>query len=382
MTVLRKEGAQSRHVLGLDIIRFIAAVMVMMFHYGYEPGRFRLPDYNPGYSLPYAWAGWVGVQVFFVISGFVISYSTEAATPASFLRSRIVRLMPAVWICGSLTALVAAFYGLYPDLAARYLATLVLWPTGPWIDSVYWTLPVEIGFYTLVLLTLFGGRGLSLPVVLQVIALASSAFWLGHLLLQFVPNVPLLAPLINQMPGRVATALMLNYGVFFATGGILWLCLRQGWTLWRAGVIGLCLAAGAIQILFSASPMAPVDVLFTPPQSLAWIPHGQKLLPAMVWLGLVGAIVASVLANTVAWRLFGRWANTIRYIGLATYPLYLLHDVLGSVLMSVLRGSTVWLIMAVMIGLSFIVAIYAEPPVQKWLRSQPIWNWRLSRLTK
>lgn len=382
MTALKREGANSHHILGLDIIRFIAAVIVMMFHYGYEAGRFKLPDHDPGFSLPYAWAGWVGVQVFFIISGFVISYSTEAATAASFLRSRVVRLMPAVWICGSLTALVAAVYGLYPDLGARYLATLVLWPTGPWVDSVYWTLPVEIGFYALVLLTLFDWRGLSLPVVLQVIALASAAFWLGHLLLQFSPDVPLLAPLINRMPGRVATALMLNYGVFFAAGGLLWLCLRQGLTAWRAGLIGLCLAAGAVQILFAASPMAPAEALFTPPQGLAWIPHGQKLLPVIVWLVLVGAIVGSVLANNIAWRLFGRWASTIRYIGLATYPLYLLHDVLGSVLMGVLRGSPVWLPMAVMIGLSFVVAIYAEPPVQKWLRSQSFWNWRFSRLPK
>lgn len=376
MSVLKEEGHQIRHILGLDIIRFAAAVMVMLFHYGYEAGRFKLPDHDPGFSLHYAWAGWVGVQVFFVISGFVISYSAEGASPASFLRSRVVRLMPAVWICGSLTALVAAVYGIYPDLASRYLATLILWPTGPWVDSVYWTLPVEIGFYALVLLTLFGWRGLSLPILLQVTALASGGYWFGHLLLQFVPNVPVLAPLINQMPGRLATVLTFNYGVFFSLGGILWLCFRRGLTPWRAILIGLCLAAGAIQIVFTASPMAPAEALFVPPQGLSWVPHSQKLLPVMVWLVLVAAIAGSVLANGIAWCMFGRWASTIRYIGLATYPLYLLHDVLGSVLMAVVRGIPVWLTMTAMISLSFAVAIYAEPLIQKWLRSQLFWNWR------
>src|SRR5580700_2564962 len=50
-------GRRARHILGLDLIRFSAAALVTMLHYGH---RGRATD------IPFAWTGWVGVEVFFV----------------------------------------------------------------------------------------------------------------------------------------------------------------------------------------------------------------------------------------------------------------------------------------------------------------------------
>jgi peptidoglycan/LPS O-acetylase OafA/YrhL len=139
---------------GIDLIRFAAALMVSFFHIGFScwasPTSGGAAMLRDAYALPeladVTWFGWVGVEIFFVISGFVIASSAEGATPLSFIRSRVLRLYPAVWICATATALLLLAVGLLSS-PKRYLASMLLVPTGPWIDGQYWTLGVEIVFY-------------------------------------------------------------------------------------------------------------------------------------------------------------------------------------------------------------------------------------------
>src|SRR6185312_3999042 len=102
--------SQRRQLVGLDLIRFSAAFMVMAFH---------LTGKTP-LAATAAW-GWVGVEVFFVLSGFVIAYTAADATSGRFLRNRIVRLMPSVWLCGTITAVFFLFHGGITHLGSRYL---------------------------------------------------------------------------------------------------------------------------------------------------------------------------------------------------------------------------------------------------------------------
>jgi len=73
-----------------------------------------------------AWLGWVGVEIFFVLSVFVIAYSAEGSSAFSFFRSRILRLMPAVWICASLVFAVLLVGHMLPlaELTRHYLKSL------------------------------------------------------------------------------------------------------------------------------------------------------------------------------------------------------------------------------------------------------------------
>src|SRR5258706_15154943 len=56
-------------------------------------------------AAPFTWFGWGGVEIFFVISGFVIANSASRSSPTEFLLGRALRLYPAVWVCATAHAM-------------------------------------------------------------------------------------------------------------------------------------------------------------------------------------------------------------------------------------------------------------------------------------
>src|SRR5436305_10120991 len=78
----------------IQVLRLFAAVAVVAFHaLGVAPNGFKVPESAISFVLSY---GGRGVDLFFVISGFVIFYATNCAklTPAEFVRRRVERIVP------------------------------------------------------------------------------------------------------------------------------------------------------------------------------------------------------------------------------------------------------------------------------------------------
>ncbi len=341
------DSGPRRQLLGLDLVRFSAACMVMAFHLGAATA-----------FAPFTAWGWVGVEVFFVLSGFVIAYTAAEATAGRFLRNRIVRLMPAVWLCGSVCALVWWLHGGLPDLGGRYIATLSLWPAGPWIDGVYWTLPIEVAFYILIFGVLAAGAFSQVARVFAFLSLASCVYWLGRLALQFWPHAAALG-WVRVLPVFWSTELLLNHGCYFGLGGVLWLVSRSGWSWAHAINAAVALMGGVAQIAFVSRAFS------------ATLPLVQ---PEAVWLAAVVAIWLSIWQAPRLALLFGRHARAIRLLGLATYPLYLLHDDMGSLLRDALARTIPLSVAAVVtaaffVAAALIVARYLEPAMQRPLRS-------------
>lgn len=292
---------------------------------------------------PYTRWGWIGVEVFFVLSGFVIAYTAAGSSAGRFARNRVVRLMPAVWFCGTITALAWGIHGGLPDLGLRYLATLTLWPTGPWVDGAYWTLPVEVAFYALVFIALALRAFRYVEGLFATLCIASGAYWMTRLAgYAFVPS-------------ELATGVLLAHGCYFALGGALWAASTKGWTVSRVATATVSLGAGALQIVFVAHGAG-----------------GRSIIaPELVWLAAVSGIVFSVWEAQLLQAWLGRYSSGIRILGLMTYPLYLLHDDLGNMVRTTLPVPplvAIALTGALFIAAAFVVARYVEPAIQTVLR--------------
>lgn len=153
--VLSPQAAPAR-IHELDALRLVAAVSVVLFHYtfsGWADGTTTVAYPEMGSWTRY---GYLGVDLFFMISGFVVLMSAWGATPRRFVVSRGARLYPAYWLAIAVTAFVTVTLGrdLFPISAGQVLANLTMFQAVadvPNVDVVYWTLWAEMRFYVLIL---------------------------------------------------------------------------------------------------------------------------------------------------------------------------------------------------------------------------------------
>ena len=148
-------------------MRGIAIIAVACYHYLY-----RFPEFYP-YTFT-VWPVWqlgsLGVELFFVISGFVIALTLQSSkAPYEFAVRRMSRLVPAMVVCSLLTFAIlhmintpfadARRVGWQGFLPSWTFTSPQLWhwllPEAKFIDGAYWSLFVEIRFYILISMVYF-----------------------------------------------------------------------------------------------------------------------------------------------------------------------------------------------------------------------------------
>lgn len=357
----------SRYLPAIDLLRFAAAILVMIFHLGFTAwsgagssvaglvaGRYALPE------LPPVWWGWVGVNIFFVISGLVIAGSADGASAARFAMGRIERLFPAVWVCAPITlAVILATDFMVPvDAIARFAKSMLLSPSGPWVDGQYWTLRNEIGFYAAIFLLIAAGRFKHIAVFAKAIITSGIVVVTADTL----SRSAILPPGVHTLFALGSFQFLpLYYGCFFGLGLCIWL-RHQGLAmppihLWIA-TLG-CL----IEIIAKAYWQVNSNGHLT-----AWRSFGF-LLPAVLWLGAIAICFRAAPSRDPQ----GRGAAVARSLGLATYPLYLLHFTVGAWLIAVLAEGGMpapiafAIVCAGLIGASIAISRYGEPEVRRVL---------------
>ena len=206
----------------IQVLRFVAAVAVVAFHVlGVAPDGYQVPESAISFVLSY---GGRGVDLFFVISGFIIFYATHGAelTPAEFLRRRVERIVPLYFVViAAITILALALPATFgtpdwytPRHILKSLAFIAF--TDGEMPVVYlgWSLEYEMYFYLVTALLMALTRDVWRNIVMAFSALAIAgqipgvgtslgnyAFFTDPMILEFVLGVIVGSAFVN---GRVS----------------------------------------------------------------------------------------------------------------------------------------------------------------------------------
>lgn len=288
----------------VDGLRLLAAGAVAAYHYlGTPTPHFWGSAYELPRAAPLLHAvsgyGWLGVEAFFLISGFAICMSCWDRTPAQFAVSRIARLFPLYWAVvliiaatGAVTVLLGQRSGAPTDLRTT-LGNLTMMPSPlglDFTDGVAWTLWVEARFYLLM--------GALLLVGLTYRRVTAFGFlWL------------VLASIGRELHSAALNELLLSpYAGLFVTGIALYLMHRFGpnLLLWLLAGFAWCYTLTVLD-----------DRVATHADS-NWAVSATLLTAFLVLLALAGP---GPLRHI-------QWPALVR-AGALTYPFYLVHQSLG-----------------------------------------------------
>lgn len=183
----------------IQYLRAIAAVLVLVSHALLYP--------MVEQTLAYGRIGWLGVILFFVVSGFIMVAVTGAGRfdPLGFLRRRVIRVVPLYWAFTLLAALLALILpGLFKTTIFDGMQLLLSMafipfynPASHGLHPLYklgWTLNYEMFFYLcFALLAPLAARGRVVVLTLAYLALAVSGTLLH-------PQTPIAAFYTSYMP--------------------------------------------------------------------------------------------------------------------------------------------------------------------------------------
>jgi exopolysaccharide production protein ExoZ len=222
---------QGREIDGIQYLRAVAALMVVAHH-----ARHYFPQGDLWSNL-----GSRGVDIFFVISGFIMAHSTRgyradgdrAAQALEFLLKRVIRVVPLYWLALLWTGKSSLFSGAQPPLDVLRDFLFVPHFHRVYTGSIFpylvpgWTINYEMFFYAIFALSLLlGGRRFRFVaiVLLALVGLgfldwksAPAIFYTSSVLLEFLLGV--VVYFLTRSSGRVLSRSML--GAILATAVVL-----------------------------------------------------------------------------------------------------------------------------------------------------------------
>ncbi|TXN73476.1 acyltransferase [Methylobacterium sp. WL18] len=321
----------------LQILRFVAAFLVVLFHVGsglsVEAGRASNPFYD----------GAIGVDIFFVLSGFIIAYTAEPARGMShFAVRRVARVVPLYWLLTTGVVIVAIMAPALVNgttlslekIVRSYLFLPYQKENGLVQPLLFlgWTLCYEIYFYALFCLCLSAGR---------------YTVWLACALL----------------------SLIVLFGWVQPEGGALWHFYTSPLILEFA--FGLMLSRiYAIGLPFQGRRTA-LSTLLAISALLLYLPNLDLL--SVIKHGFVATLIVAFSLSLPP--LSGRWVAILVVLGDASYALYLSHPyfVQASIKIAAPRFGSDLALLAVVIGvgLAIVVAVLlhrvVELPAQSFI---------------
>lgn len=326
-------GTGEARLLQIDGLRALAALSVVAYHYTTRYDELFLHSAPTGAAFPY---GFLGVYLFFAISGFVIYMTLDRVqAPLDFVVSRFTRLYPAYWAAVALTWTIVMLK--QPEQALSWKAALVNLSMLQYfvhvsnVDEVYWSLQVELVFYTWMLAAWAAGL-LRRPVV---VCTLWNLLALGAALADRTGTL--------RVPDTVRYFLLLDYIAWFGLGIAAYLSAKERrFTPGHAAIL-----ASSLTVIFAQ----------------ARLDHA-----------VAGVVTAALVFAASRRRL--RWleARPVVFFGLISYPLYLVHEKIGWLVISSLEAASAhpWAAIAAAAAastaLAYALHVLVEKPASRRLR--------------
>jgi exopolysaccharide production protein ExoZ len=299
-------------IISIQVLRFAAAFVVVLFHA--HVALVRSFPHHLADQIDHAFqVGASGVHIFFVISGFVMVYTSirSRLTSGGFLKRRLIRIYPIYWVIFTTYLVVHQFLGnpYHVSVGDIVKAALLLPGYSAMVIGPGWTLSFEMYFYVCFALALFAGvrRGL--------------------VTLTIVYSLSVLAGRLAVAPAAIGNTLTDSLLLEFVAGAWLGFAYSRGFAVTHR--IGAILIAVAI-VLFASG---------------FWVDY--KLVPSIVCWGIpslllvTGALAFEPELRSGTGRFFGR-------LGDSSYLLYLSHvlviDLLLATPISLLNRNEAWAI--------------------------------------
>ena len=332
----------------LDSLRGIAVLIVLLHHYIYAYNyHFHILEDNQNYSIfgflqSIFSYGTLGVHLFFIISGFVIFMTLERSKNSlDFIVSRFSRLYPAYWGAMLLT-LVFLYLLPVPTLRGFSTKDILMNLTMlqgltkiPHIDQVYWTLLVEILFYT-IMYVIFLTKNLN-----KIIPIC--AVWLLISLVSLYLPIP--------FKKYLDVLLILQYAPLFIAGILFYKLKKEG-----------RISIGNHLLIISTMVVESI-----------WLIKSREADITSITILSVIYIVFYIfsLKNITFLR-----SRILLFFGSISYSLYLLHNVIGYCIIYKLKESTdiafVYISIPIIISitLSVLLNTFIEKPSMKYIREK------------
>lgn len=332
----------------IDALRGIACLMVVYNHFG---------NY-PEIGSPASCIGCIGVDLFFIISGFVISLTIQNNSNwKHFLINRFSRLFPVYWICvilSVLTYLISYNYINEPAptdyLFKTFLVNLSMiqfYTSFPNIDGSYWTLIIELLFYVFILLFLLTNKKKLIEIVGSICLILPLGLILFY---QQITGNESINHFVNRLP-------LLAYFPLFFSGILLYNIKFKGKSILRWSLLFLCflLQLFLFDKFYSNSP----QLTFLQYSITLSIIYGAFIL-------YIHDKLSFIVSKPTVW------------LGSISYCLYLIHQSIGSqIILPFLHNYlslNFWLAFVLTIAsiffISHLILTYIEKPSIAFIRSK------------
>ena len=326
----------SRRLAEVDALRGVAALAVVLFHFTTRFMELYAPQGSPSFTAP---QGHYGVNLFFIISGFVIFLTLDRTRHGmDFVVSRFSRLFPAYWVAVALTFAVTSTFGLpgkevtLPQALGNVFMVHGIFRV-PHVDGVYWTLEVELLFYTGMFLLFMRGQLHRVYWAMGSLLLARLAYHLAS---------TLFAVDFSWMLYRLT---ILKYIPWFALGIFVYQTAANRSRAGDRQARVIALAALACLWVVDGWPLAALALVLT----------------ALVWGAASGRL--PWLAHPV-----------LAFFGTISYTLYLLHENIGWVVQRAVLAqgwpfdAGIVAAFAVVVALATLLTYSVEKPAMRWIR--------------